>query len=317
MPYDFYQLTNSLLKTHPAANFPGTSLPFSSEFIQFKTNARLGFPVREVETCEFNNSKNTAMPPVSIMVNFMGIYGVTSPLPTHYSEEILYEGEQDSNVRHLLDMFNHRFISYLFRINDKYKYSMSLDNNSPDNISSCLLSFLGFDYLSVDQGHCLDWKRIIPMVGLIGITSGSAYLLEKLIPHYFRISFVSIKKTMKQKIPVCLSQKNSIGIKNSNLGKDISLGSNVYDGAGKFRVVIDKLTLSKYRELLPGRKSNIELKMLVNLVTSTALSYELELNIDNNELTQCYISKEANKQLGVDSWLGCCNGYNKKIIISN
>ena len=51
----------------------------------------------------------------------MGLYGPSSPLPNHYTEDVLWASADEDAARSFLDLFNHRLISLVFRAWEKYR----------------------------------------------------------------------------------------------------------------------------------------------------------------------------------------------------
>ena len=129
----FFQTVQLLLKSAPAAVTPGNRGPLTKEHIVFRSNASLAFPVREVEEIEYDNDIHCHLPKVRVTVNFMGLYGPSSPLPDHYTEEILFSGKEDSDSRRFLDIFNHRYISFFYRCWEKYRYPLQYKEGATDN----------------------------------------------------------------------------------------------------------------------------------------------------------------------------------------
>lgn len=59
-------------------------------------------------------------PPV-IRTTFMGLYGVDSPLPTAYLDDIAQHREGHEALQGLLDIFSHRIMTQFYRIWRKYR----------------------------------------------------------------------------------------------------------------------------------------------------------------------------------------------------
>ena len=73
----------------------------------------------------------------------MGLYGVESPLPTHYSDDIAQRREGVEATEDFLDIFNHRLIAQYYRIWRKYSYPATFRAGGTDNISQYLLGGAG------------------------------------------------------------------------------------------------------------------------------------------------------------------------------
>ena len=54
--------------------------------------------------------------------DFQGLYGVESPLPTRYSDDICATAGRRQATEDFLDIFNHRLIAQYYRIWRKYSY---------------------------------------------------------------------------------------------------------------------------------------------------------------------------------------------------
>lgn len=76
----------------------------------------------------------------------MGLYGVESPLPTHYSDDIAQRREGVEATEDFLDIFNHRLIAQYYRIWRKYSYPATFRAGGTDNISQYLLGLAGAGY---------------------------------------------------------------------------------------------------------------------------------------------------------------------------
>jgi type VI secretion system protein ImpH len=65
--------------------------------------------------------------PPTVRITFMGLYGVESPLPTHYIDDITQRREGYEATADFLDIFNHRLITQYYRIWRKYSYPATFE----------------------------------------------------------------------------------------------------------------------------------------------------------------------------------------------
>ncbi len=92
----------------------------------------------------------------------MGLYGVESPLPTHYSDDIAQRREGVEATEDFLDIFNHRLIAQYYRIWRKYSYPATFRAGGTDNISQYLLGTAGLgipDVPPLPPRRCRDFWR--------------------------------------------------------------------------------------------------------------------------------------------------------------
>lgn len=69
----------------------------------------MGFPVSELKTVETDPERPDAPP--TVRITFMGLYGVDSPLPTGYIDDIAQKREGYEAQEAFLDIFNHRMMT--------------------------------------------------------------------------------------------------------------------------------------------------------------------------------------------------------------
>jgi type VI secretion system protein ImpH len=98
----------------------------------------MGFSVSELKSVEY--TENT--PPL-VRSTFMGLYGVDSPLPTAYLDDITQQREGHEALQGFLDIFSHRILTQFYRIWRKYSYPATFEAGGVDDISQSLLGLVG------------------------------------------------------------------------------------------------------------------------------------------------------------------------------
>jgi predicted component of type VI protein secretion system len=123
----------------------------------------------------------------------MGLYGVESPLPTHYIDDITQRREGYEATADFLDIFNHRLIAQYYRIWRKYSYPATFEEGGKDKTSQYLLGLAGSGLTAVHSiaarltlsgaaaGHVAagTYRR---RHGLTGAPAGTQYAGENLAP---------------------------------------------------------------------------------------------------------------------------------------
>ena len=111
LPYmNFYRFCQLLEQSQPDAPVPGSDWQVRQEPVRFRPHPGMGFPSSEIRGMEDPEAEHSHLPP-TVRVNFMGLYGVESPLPTHYIDDIAQRREGYEAARDFLDIFNHRLIT--------------------------------------------------------------------------------------------------------------------------------------------------------------------------------------------------------------
>jgi type VI secretion system protein ImpH len=71
------------------------------------------------------------------------VYGVDSPLPTSWLDDIAQRREGHEAVTSFLDIFSHRITTQYYRIWRKYAYPATFEAGGRDATSQCLLGLVG------------------------------------------------------------------------------------------------------------------------------------------------------------------------------
>ena len=138
---NFYRLCQLLEKRNQGKPLLGSTSHPSDDPVRFCPHPGMGFPASELKAVEYNDEDCTA-PPV-IRTTFMGMYGVDSPLPTAYLDDITQRREGHEALQGFLDIFNHRILTQFYRIWRKYSYPATFEAGGNDDISQSLLGLVG------------------------------------------------------------------------------------------------------------------------------------------------------------------------------
>src|SRR4051794_9725405 len=88
----------------------GKARGMPTDSLRIRPRLSLGFPENDIERIEPRDSGG-----YRITANFFGLYGVASPLPTYYTED-LFEEEREGRhaTRDFLDVIHHAMYPLLF-----------------------------------------------------------------------------------------------------------------------------------------------------------------------------------------------------------
>ena len=324
--FDFFQAAYLLERFYRDAARPGEDGPLEQEAIRFRSNQKRNFPATDVRRIERKSGGRTRMitenPDVAQMVlNFMGLYGVSSPLPDYFSEMIatLDDEEDDEEeiydeaengiraLRNFLDIFNHRIYSLYYRSWKKYRYHLQFEAGGEDDFSQYMLSLLGLDTPAVQDLIGVDVSRLISYAGVLGQRRRSAAGLQALLSGYFDgidtkiIEFMPRWVTIPDEYRACLGAEGG-GVP-LRLGETFTIGDRIRDFSGKFRVVLAPLKLEAFQRFLPGGIDSQKLRQLVKLYAPDQLSFDVELLLSKDEVPPLQLGTGL-AQLGWTSWLG-------------
>ena len=126
--------------------YPFKSLARVLQYIKtpifYRANPSLGFSPREVQDLQVTQLQN--QPVVDVTLNFMGLQGASTPLPVHFSEAIVQDDPDDSNLNEFYNFFNQRLYSILVAIDQKYAYLPQVASDHNDALSRKMTRFAGF-----------------------------------------------------------------------------------------------------------------------------------------------------------------------------
>ncbi|MEK6748532.1 MAG: type VI secretion system baseplate subunit TssG [Pseudomonadota bacterium] len=302
--YEFFQAVWQLCRIQQHSVALGGTGPLRDEPVLFEGNLSLAFPKSEIESARWVASSPGALPHVRMVLNFMSMYGVSSPLPTFYTEEILDKDYDERMARNFFDIFNHRFASLLFALWQKYRYFAQYKKDGSDRISKSLFSLIGLAMPTQRSSPAIEWGRLLPLAGVLGRRVANAATIETVISEYFNRVPVRVEQFIQNRVTIDRSQWNSLGKINAWLGQDAFLGSKVIDAAGAFAVHLGPLTYDRYLEFLPSGRYYKSVRELLRLMMTDAMSYSVCIKVDARDVPQAQLSKTHTQGLGWGAWLG-------------
>lgn len=138
---NFYRFCQLLEKRRPGKPLTGATSHPSDDPVRFCPHPGMGFPASELHSVEYDEDDDNK-PPV-VRTTFMGLYGIDSPLPTVYLDDIAQRREGHEALQGFLDIFSHRILTQFYRIWRKYSYPASFEPGGTDGISRSLLGLVG------------------------------------------------------------------------------------------------------------------------------------------------------------------------------
>lgn len=270
--------------------------------IEFQANPSMGFPGSDIERVEFfrENGETRAR----LRLNLISLFGAGSPLPAFYAEQALGDTAEGNPTREFLDLFNNRLQRLLLPIWQKYRYYSRFSSGALDPFSSQLFSLIGLGGESIRSNSELNWKRLLPYLGLLSLRVQSAAVIESVLRYYFRHQALHIEQCMERQVEVQPEQHNRLGLANSALGESLVLGDQVRDRSGKFRIHIQQLDWERFHEFLPTGTEFRGLCALVRFALRDPLDYDIRLQLCKNAVREPRLQADSPCLLGWTSWLG-------------
>jgi len=219
--------------------FPTQSSEELYELLLFKNNPSLAFQKSDIHHIVFVQKEHKLR--VEITLNFLSIFGASSPLPMHYSEKILEDSYNKQILLDFLDMLNHRLKKLIYPIWEKQRYYMSYQDDLSDYFSKYILSILGLYSQTKGVPTSLDLHKLLPFSGILSMHQTSTISLLAVLKHYFSHEAIEIEEGIISKSIIPSSQHLALGDENSLLGENTYIGSFVLTRNLKFRIKFSKI----------------------------------------------------------------------------
>ncbi len=296
--FQFSQVMRLLERAFPTAPTPGETSAVLDPPVRLRPSVDLVFPPTDVDRVDWVEDRPEQ---AEVVLNFMGLYGIDSPLPYYFYEELAHETRETIPHRDFLDMFNHRFYAFFYRAWKKYRPYLHYQPGGTDRHSQRFVALAGLGTPDAAKDTSTDPMRLAAQAGTLGPRVRNAQGLEALIRAVFDGVEVSIIENVPRWVPI--PSQNALGEGGLRLGENATIGEEVYDRSSKFRIQLGPLEIDLYRALLPGGDRAAELHSLVRLYAPDHLKYDVELNVPSDDLPATELGAEGGR-LGLTTSLG-------------
>ncbi|MDY7562597.1 type VI secretion system baseplate subunit TssG [Pseudomonas sp. 10B1] len=272
------------------------------DLVEFQANPSFGFPSSDIDCVEFFDEGGRSR--ARLRLNLISLVGAGSPLPAFYGEQALEYGGKGESTRDFLDLFHHRLQRLLLPTWRKYRYHARFERGAVDPFSAHLFALIGLGDKAIRETNELNWKRLLPYLGLLSLRAHSAALIESVLRYYFKHAELTIEQCIERSVRILEEQRNRLGMANSRLGEDLVLGEYVRDRSSKFRVHIRELDWQRFLDFLPTGVGYQPLCALVRFTLRDPLDYDIRLVLRHEEIRELRLDEHNACRLGWTSWLG-------------
>lgn len=292
-------------------------LDLDPEALRIRPHLSLSFPARDIEEVR---SIRQDPPQLRVDVNFGGVYGSDSPLPTAFTEELLRDdyvaGAEDlEGVRHFLDIFHHRLYSLLFRAWQSRRYAATFDGEGGDQISGALLALAGLGTEGLAEAASADGAlpALQPLrhAALRAQRPRAAGALRAALRDHLG-ERVRIESFVLRTVEVQPRDRTYLGgarlggkrVPARRLGADTTVGTRVQERSTRLRVVIGPLARDRFERLLPGTPGRDGVDALVRQLCPLHIEPEVVLELDEAQPVGTVLGDTgAEARLGQTTWV--------------
>lgn len=282
--YSFYRLLNILLRDHDKRD------------IFLRTNKSLRHPNKEIENIRFDKNQKEFI--LELVVNFMGLQGSSSQLPSYMLDKLSRNEDDGEGWSLFFDFFNHYLLWIFFESVSLKNYPRSFNEDFSDIISKILFRILGINDRDIA-------KKYLPFAPLILSLRRPKYYIEKVLQSNFNLhNKLSIIENLPHQILIANSQKNELGIKNHILGKNVILGDKFSSHQNKIAIFIKDIEYQEALEYLPNEPKNKDLKDSIMFLTNNEFCVDLYLKINYSRRMSFVLGDSSTAKLGWAKILG-------------
>lgn len=274
--------------------------------VTFKSNINPSFPASELERIEPPKKEGA---PYEMLVNFLGLSGLSGPMPAVYAQMIIdNEKNNPGNTifRDFLDLFNNHLVNLMYKVRRKCRFGFDLRMPEETDVAHYLYSLIGMETKGLKKRLSIKDRELLYYTGLLANQNRSIAGLEFVLGDYLDVK-VECKPLQGKWQKISNYQITNIGRNGQNqiLGDSVVLGDSIWDQSSKFDIKIGPLNQIQYENFLPLTKS-ISYKPLYELTrqyVGTDTDFEAVLIVDTTELEGIKLNDPVHSRLGWTSWL--------------
>jgi type VI secretion system protein ImpH len=306
--FAFYRLVYLLERLASGAPPVGQLGPPAEERIRLRGDTSLVFASSDVTELKLVKCPD-GIERARISNAFLGLYGSVSPLPAYFIEQIAlneYQGGPQP-IREFLDVFHHRLLSLIYRAWTKYRFSVMYRSKGTDPFTRRMMCTVGLDGFR-DYTPALDRFLFLRYAPILASKSRSVRSLEVVLADIFGPIGTHVEQFVGHWTRIEKPYRNKLGVMNHQLGESLTIGRYVYDGSGRFTVILGPLGYDEYLSFLPGGHRQPLLRGVVGVFTRGMYDVMLELHVNTDAAPRFQLGSPRSSTLKRTAWLGGTGG---------
>lgn len=274
-----------------------------TESVRLSSVVSLGFQPSDVSKVSMGPEGAEAWTLSTAVLSLAGAHG---PLPLPFTEMVLERtAARDHATADFLDIFNHRFLAFLFRSRKKHHMGLNWQSPQSSSLAACLdaLSALGLKAgTGAPEGES-NWLR---HAGLLGGAPRSmsgllAMLSDRLAVTARGQQFCGGWRNLEPRDVARLSARRPA--RAPRLGRSAVLGRRVWDQTAGITLELSGLPLRRLRRLLRGGEEHELLRWMVRRYLQQDVGVEMVLRPEVRDVKPSILGGKEALMLGWTSWL--------------
>jgi len=308
----------------------------SHEPVRFVASDRMHVPANDIAGAEAGavdkkGSEQTTRDQVRVVSNVLGLAGATPALPPPYSElQLQRRRARDYAFGHFLSIFDHRALSFFWRIAEKYSWPLmaertrsanagaSAGESGGDPIQGILVTLAGIGYEGARDRLDMRDRSLVTLVGHLADTRRSAASVETVLRTLTGLPLRVVEATPTW-MAVPASEQTRIGgfaaqfaqlgqldsEEGSQLGGAAMIGSAVLDAQHHYVVEIGPLSYSGLQDFCSRREARRRVTQICALAAGIEQRPSIRLRIATSDIPELRLGDAAQPaMLGWTTWMG-------------
>lgn len=298
---NFYRFCQLLEQQNPDAPKLGSTEKLSADPVRFRPWPGMGFPVSELKAVETDEDCPDLSP--TVRTTFLGMYGVDSPLPTAYLDDIAQRREGYEATSAFLDIFSHRIHTQYYRIWRKYAYPATFEAGGVDDTSQCLLGLVGLGIPGTAEQVSTPVSRFLALLGTMRLPTRNAEGVRQLVS----LLAPETRATVISPDPVKVTTENRSGLGKGNrvsLSQRATLGKTGKEACSRILLMLTTDNQEEAQGWLPGGQLHTDLMVLLRVYMGYRSDVRVRLTVPVASLPEPRLGKRCGVQLGRTGVLG-------------
>jgi len=268
--------------------------------IRIRPALSLAFPESDILAIESSGEDDG----IQMTVSFLGLYGVSSPLPLHYTERLIDLERQDQGAaREFIDVLHQPIYALLFSAWARCRPMMEAIEGQDKEVLARLFALAGIWEPQLQE----DLPRDIPLlryVGLLSLSVRPLLGLETMLRDFLGTAVTRLRVVQEWPSRVVpLAQRARLGGPRARLGGDLLLGGKGSSGTAHVSVLVEGVTAGMFLTLLWGESLHGKLSFLINLYLGGCFSWSIAVEL-SEAAPPLALGRGSWTRLGRDAWLG-------------
>ncbi|NUT78854.1 type VI secretion system baseplate subunit TssG [Pseudomonas sp. C1C7] len=295
--YRFCQLLEQAVPDHPPL---GSTAHPADDPVRFRPDPGMGFPAGELRAIETDD--NHPLRPATVRTRLLGLYGVDSPLPSAFVDDIAQRREGHEALEGFLDVFNHRVFTQFYRIWRKYSYPATFEAGGADKTSQCLLGLIGLGIPGTAEQIATPISRFLALLSVMQLPTRNAEGITALVT----LLAPQTRARVTPHCPLKVALVRAAGLSTRHpvsLSQGTPLGATGQDANSQLHLALFTEDPQEARGWLPGGQLYLDLLVLLRVYLGWRCTARLQLSLPLRSLPQPVLAGEP-VLLGMTGVLG-------------